>query len=100
MCTMSALHLLAENNFGDTRSGGLAGPMGLLIIVLMAIATVFLIRNMTARIKRLPAEFPNTEAARTDTHSDEPSRGTAAGSTGGDEQVDQESPDGESSAAR
>ena len=55
---MSALHLLAENNFGDTRSGGLAGPMGLFIIVLMSIATVLLIRNMTARIKRLPAEFP------------------------------------------
>jgi hypothetical protein len=85
MCTMSALHLLAENNFGDTRSGGLAGPMGLLIIVLMAIATVFLIRNMTARIKRLPAEFPDTESSRTETsRTDIP----------GDE------PDGESSAAR
>jgi len=59
---MSALHLLAENNFGDTRSGGLAGPMGLFIIVLMAIATIFLIRNMTTRIKRLPAEFPDPAA--------------------------------------
>ena len=62
MDLMSALDLLAENNFGDTRSGGLAGPMGLFIIVLMAIATVFLIRNMTARIKRLPAEFPDPSA--------------------------------------
>ena len=56
---MLALDVLAENNFGDTRSGGLAGPMGLLIIVLLAIATVLLIRNMTARIRRLPAEFPD-----------------------------------------
>jgi hypothetical protein len=56
---MLALDLLAENNFGDTRSGGLAGPMGLLIIVLLAIATIFLIRNMSARIRRLPAEFPD-----------------------------------------
>jgi len=80
---MSALHLLAENNFGDTRSGGLAGPMGLFIIVLMAIATVFLIRNMTARIKRLPAEFPDSEPA------------DSAG-----EQAESGSSDGESSPAR
>jgi hypothetical protein len=59
---MSVLDVLAENNFGDTRSGGLAGPMGLLIIVLLGIATVFLIRNMTARIRRLPAEFPDPDA--------------------------------------
>jgi len=58
---MYALQILAENNFGDTRSGGLAGPMGLLIIVLLAIATVLLIRNMTARIRRLPAEFPDPD---------------------------------------
>ena len=55
------LDLLAENNFGDTRSGGLAGPMGLLIIVLLAIATVLLIRNMNARIRRLPDSFPDAE---------------------------------------
>jgi hypothetical protein len=56
---MSAFEVLAENNFGDTRSGGLAGPMGLFIIVVLAIVTVLLIRNMTMRIKRLPAEFPD-----------------------------------------
>jgi hypothetical protein len=61
---MGALDVLAENNFGDTRSGGLAGPMGLLIIVLLGIVTVFLIRNMTARIRRLPAEFPDPDAER------------------------------------
>jgi hypothetical protein len=56
--------ILAVNNFGDTRSGGLAGPMGLFIIVLLAIGTVLLIRNMNARLKRLPAEFPDPEAVR------------------------------------
>jgi hypothetical protein len=56
---MSAIGVLAENNFGDTRSGGLAGPMGLFIILLLAVATVLLIRNMTARIRRLPAQFPD-----------------------------------------
>lgn len=61
---MGALQVLAENNFGDTRSGGLAGPMGLLIIVLLGIVTVLLIRNMSARIRRLPAEFPDPDADR------------------------------------
>ena len=48
------MDVLAVNNFGDTRSGGLAGPMGLLVIALMCIATVLLIRNMNSRLRRLP----------------------------------------------
>ena len=36
-----------------------AGPLGLLVVVLMVLATVFLIRNMNARLKRLPREFPD-----------------------------------------
>ena len=48
---------LAANNFGDTRTGSLVGPMGLLIIALLAIATVLLIRNMNARLRRLPDRF-------------------------------------------
>ncbi|MGN9913319.1 hypothetical protein ACTMTJ_37850 [Phytohabitans sp. LJ34] len=59
---LTAAQVLAENNFGDTRSGGLAGPMGLFIIVLLAIATVLLIRNMNARLRRLPGRFPGQEA--------------------------------------
>jgi hypothetical protein len=55
---MSALHVLAQNNFGDTQSGGLAGPMGLFIILLMAVATILLIRNMNSRLRRLPDRFP------------------------------------------
>jgi len=35
-----------------------AGPLGLLVVLLMFIATVFLIRNMNARLKRLPPDFP------------------------------------------
>lgn len=48
----------AQNNFGDTLSDGVAGPTALLIIVLLAIATVLLIRNMNGRLKRLPERFP------------------------------------------
>jgi hypothetical protein len=52
---------VAVNNFGDTRSGGLAGPMGLFVIVLMSIATVLLIRNMNKRLRRLPDSFPDAK---------------------------------------
>jgi hypothetical protein len=74
---MGALDVLAENNFGDTRSGGLAGPMGLLIIVLLGIVTVFLIRNMTMRIRRLPSEFPDPDA---EPKADDPQRADSTGS--------------------
>jgi hypothetical protein len=55
------MDIVAVNNFGDTRSGGLAGPMGLLVIVLLSIATVLLIRNMNKRLRRLPDSFPTGE---------------------------------------
>ncbi len=38
-----------------------AGPLGLLVLVLLATATVLLIRNMNGRLKRLPEEFPEPE---------------------------------------
>ncbi|MGW0432973.1 hypothetical protein ACWDV4_10570 [Micromonospora sp. NPDC003197] len=59
---LTAAQVLAENNFGDTRTGGLAGPMGLFLIVLLAIATVLLIRNMNGRLRRLPEQFPDQAA--------------------------------------
>ncbi len=58
---MAALDVLAANNFGDTLSGGLAGPMGLFIIALLGLATVLLIRNMNMRIRRLPDRFPGQD---------------------------------------
>jgi hypothetical protein len=54
---LTAAQVLAVNNFGDTRSGALAGPMGLFLILLLAAATVFLIRNMNSRLRRLPEQF-------------------------------------------
>ena len=35
-----------------------AGPLGLLVVVLMMGATVLLVRNMNDRLRRLPREFP------------------------------------------
>jgi hypothetical protein len=49
---------LAGNNFGDTREG-LGVPLALLFIVLLGLATIFLIRNMNARLRRLPDRFPD-----------------------------------------
>jgi hypothetical protein len=36
-----------------------AGPLGFLNVLVMLVVTVLLIRNMSARIKRLPREFPD-----------------------------------------
>jgi hypothetical protein len=60
---VNVIEILADegvNNFGDTRGGGLAGPTGLFIILVLAVATILLVRNMSKRIRRLPAEFPRT----------------------------------------
>ena len=53
----------AVNNFGDTLGGGLAGPTGLVIILLLVLGTVLLIRNMNARLRRLPERFESPDRA-------------------------------------
>ena len=40
------------------ESGGAAGPVGLVLVVLLGISLVLLIRNMDRRLKRLPRDFP------------------------------------------
>ncbi len=44
---------------------GNASPVGLVVVLLLLIATVVLIRSMSRRIRRLPASFdePGTDAA-------------------------------------
>jgi hypothetical protein len=61
--TVATLASDATNNFGDTRSGGLAGPTGFVIILLLVIGTVLLIRNMNSRLRRLPRSFDRPPAA-------------------------------------
>ena len=46
------------------QQSGQAGPIGLLVLVLLGIAVVLLVRNMDQRLKRLPREFPPREAPR------------------------------------
>ncbi|MFI0792916.1 MULTISPECIES: hypothetical protein [Micromonospora] len=77
---LTAAQVLAENNFGDTRTGGLAGPMGLFLILVLAAATVLLIRNMNARLRRLPDRFPapdGADAGRVEAGVVDPTDGTA-----------------------
>ena len=57
---MSATLLLAVVEEEDLSTG----PIGLVIILLMLIATAFLIKNMNGRIKRLPPEFPEQDEDR------------------------------------
>jgi hypothetical protein len=54
---------VADNSFGDDLGDGVAGPVGLLIIVLLCIGTALLVRNMNKRLKRLPASFPDPQDA-------------------------------------
>jgi hypothetical protein len=51
----------AANNFGDTMGGGLAGPTGLVIILLLVVGTILLIRNMNTRLRRLPERFESAD---------------------------------------
>lgn len=50
---------VAQNNFGNTRSGSLIGPIGGFVIVALVVVTVLLIRNMNSRIRRLRDRFPD-----------------------------------------
>ncbi len=43
-------------------AGSSAGPLGLLIVLLLFVATVLLIRNMNSRLKRLPPSFEEPPA--------------------------------------
>jgi hypothetical protein len=69
---VDVVDLLAQNYFGNTRSGSLAGPVGAFIIALLMVATVLLIRDMNARIRRLPARFPDQDDTPSEGMSDKP----------------------------
>ena len=56
--------VLAQNPEPPPDKGpefGKASPIGLVVILLLAVATVFLIRSMSKRIRRLPASFDPPE---------------------------------------
>lgn len=55
--------LLAANGAqsGKGEEFGKSSPMALLVIVLLAIAVIFLVRSMTKHLKRVPASFDAEE---------------------------------------
>ncbi len=57
---------------GKGEEFGKASPVALVVILLLAVATAFLIRGMTKRIKRLPESF--------DPPAEEPAKDEPAGS--------------------
>jgi hypothetical protein len=58
---------------GKGEEFGKASPVGLVVILLLGIATVFLIRSMTKRLRRLPASFDEPAAViRDDSQEPEP----------------------------
>jgi hypothetical protein len=59
---------------GKGEEFGKASPVALVVILLLAVATAFLIRGMTKRIRRLPESF------------DPPAKDEPAGSAGDAEQ--------------
>jgi hypothetical protein len=59
---IGSAEVLADNNFGDTRSGSLAGPTGLVIILLLVAGTIFLIRSMNTHLRRVPERFQQPPA--------------------------------------
>ena len=47
---------------GQGEEFGKASPVALVVIILLALATIVLIRSMTKRIRRLPTSFDRSDA--------------------------------------
>ena len=59
--TLAAVAVLADDT--PRRTGpdfGKASPLGLLVVVLLLIATFFLVRSMNRHLKKLPESFEQT----------------------------------------
>ena len=72
--------LLAQNP-APPREGaefGKASPVGLVVVILLLLATVVLVRSMTKRIRRLPASFDDdSRDAQPEAGADRPGDGSS-----------------------
>jgi hypothetical protein len=87
---LSALGVMVDLQADDAprRTGpdfGKASPMGLLVIVLLLLATVFLIRSMNRQLKKVPESF--------DQEHPEPDQAADEGTPPGVPEVDAGQPD-------
>ena len=56
---------------GQGEEFGKASPVALVVIIVLALATILLVRSMTKRIRRLPASFESSrESSKSDDASD------------------------------
>lgn len=61
---MGTTHDLASNYFGDTLPQAQAGPLGLLIIILLGVGLWLLIRSMNRHLRKMPTSFDPAAAER------------------------------------
>ncbi|MER7015633.1 hypothetical protein ABT324_29715 [Saccharopolyspora sp. NPDC000359] len=65
----TAVHLLAQappppgDPGGQGEDFGKSSPVGLVLLILFAVAVVFLIRSMTKHLRKLPVVFDEEKAA-------------------------------------
>lgn len=74
--------LLAEDPVNTGPDFGKASPIGLVIVVLLLIAVLFLGWSLSKQLKKVPASFDEPEAQAADAAGPADDAGTA-GSTGG-----------------
>jgi hypothetical protein len=73
---------------GKGEEFGKASPVGLVVIVLLFLATIMLIRSMTKHLRKVPASFDEPDGTPSDTATSNPSEVATAPSTapnGGEE---------------
>jgi hypothetical protein len=87
---ITTLVLITENppvdvdpSTGKGPEWGKAAPIGLLVIVLMGIATFFLLRSMTRNLKKVPASFDPIEEKQAAGAEPEPEPGLTTGAAVG-----------------
>ncbi|MGH3623019.1 MAG: hypothetical protein ACRDQ5_14690 [Sciscionella sp.] len=74
---------------GKGEEFGKSSPVALLVIVLLAIAVVFLVRSMTKHLKRVPASFdPEEQDASPTEEAESPPDATRGGGEAGTKPAD------------
>ena len=63
---------------GQLPEWGNSSPVGLMVVLLLLLATVFLIRSMSKRLKRLPESFDEQDGSGAAPSEGEPPDGTRA----------------------
>ncbi|GAA2051393.1 hypothetical protein GCM10009722_05710 [Williamsia deligens] len=90
MTSATVVDVLARD--ADGPEFGKASPLGLLIVLVLLVATVFLIRSMSKHLRKLPTEFSRDDPA-PDQAADEGTDSPALRADGGSDPADDVRPD-------